>query len=193
MTKKLPISGFRWIDEKEIGDVDFLNVDPDGDTCYILEVDLDYPQNLHDSHSDFPLAVERKTILLEQLSPHNLKFLEKNDEKFKPSTKLCPDLYPKKNFVCSLKNLQFYVEKGLKLTKIHRVLAAEQANFMQPFIDFNSAKRQASKSKFEQDLFKLINNSVSRVIKLLTFITDKTYNKVDLSMSLTVIVCSIYT
>lgn len=160
MSKKLPTKGFRWLDQKEINELDILNIDPEGDICYILEVDLNYPQHLHDSHSDFPLAVQRKTIEKEQLSSFNLKFLEKNKEKFKSSKKLCPDLHHKKNFVCSLKNLQFCMKEGLELKNIHRVMVAEQSNFMQPYIEFNSTKRQASKSKFEQDFFKLANNSV---------------------------------
>ena len=33
-----------------------LLTDAEGDSCYILEVDLDYPDHLHDSHNDYPLA-----------------------------------------------------------------------------------------------------------------------------------------
>ena len=161
MSLKLPTKGYRWLDQNEIDQLDILNIDPEGDLCYIMEVDLDYPEELHDSHSDFPLAVERKMIKEDQLSAFNLKFLEKNKDKFKSSMKLCPDLHDKKNFVCSLKNLQFCVGNGLQLKKIHRVMVAEQSNFMQSYIDFNSTKRQASKSKFEQDFFKLANNSVN--------------------------------
>ena len=169
MALKLPTKGYRWLDQEEINLLDILTIDPEGDLCYIIEVDLDYPEELHDSHSDFPLAVQRKLIKEDQLSPFNLKFLEKNKEEFKSSMKLCPDLYAKKNFVCSLKNLQFCMRKGLQLKKIHRVLVAEQSNFMQSYIDFNSAKRQASKSKFEQDFFKLANNSVNMAFFAITY------------------------
>ena len=37
---------------------------------HILEVDLDYPEHLHDLHSDFPLAPERLVIKDDMLSPY---------------------------------------------------------------------------------------------------------------------------
>ena len=140
--------------------MDVSKIDPEGDTCYIMEVDLEYPQSLHDYHNDYPLAVESKMILEHQLSQFNKEFLKKHDEKFKSSRKLCPDLHDKDNYVCSLKNLQLFLQHGLKLKKIHRVLAADQSNFLKTYIDFNSEKRQQASSKFEQDFFKLANNSI---------------------------------
>ena len=96
MALKLPTKGYRWLDQEEINLLDILTIDPEGDLCYIIEVDLGYSEELHDSHSDFPLAIQRKMIKEDQLSPFNLKFLEKNKEKFKSSMKLCPDLYATK-------------------------------------------------------------------------------------------------
>jgi len=95
-----------------------------------------------------------------QLSPFNKKFLELHSEKFKASRKLVPDLKDKKHFVCSLKTLQLCVNKGLEVEKIHRVLAADQTDFVTPYIEFNSKKRQNAQSDFEKDFFKLANNSI---------------------------------
>ena len=85
-------------------------------------------------------------------------FLQKHKEKYTTVEKLVPDLHDKSNYVCSLKNLQLCLRQGLLLTKIHRVLAMDQSDFMSQYIDFNSEKRQKAKSKFEGDLFKLANN-----------------------------------
>ena len=160
MSQKMPTGNFRWLDKSDIDQMDVSKIDADGSTCYIIEVDLEYQQSLHDYHNDYPLAVESKMITEEQLSPFNKTFLKNNKEKFKSTRKLCPDLHDKYNYVCSLKNLQLFLQHGLKLKKIHRVLAADQSNFLKPYIDFNSEKRQKATSKFEQDFFKLANNSI---------------------------------
>ena len=51
MMKKLPVGNFRWLKNYDIANLDMLNLDPDGETCYILEVDLHYPDNVHDKHT----------------------------------------------------------------------------------------------------------------------------------------------
>ena len=159
MSLKMPTGNFRWLTKLDITEFD-VNIDSEGDTCYILEVDLGYPASLHDYHNDYPLAVERKVISEDQLSDYNKEFLKVRDEKFTPSTKLCPDLTDKQKYVCSLKNLQLYLKHGLTLETIHRVFAADQSDFVKPYIDFNSEKRQQAKSNFEKDFFKLANNSI---------------------------------
>ena len=159
LSSKMPIKDFRWLSEGEIKDFDVTKTNADGDYCYILEVDLEYPPHLHDQHNDYPLAVEKKTIEESELSPFNKEFLKLHKEKFKPTQKLCPDLKLKSKYVCCLKNLQFYLKHGLQLTKIHRVMSAYQSAFMKNFIDFNSGKRAEATSKNDQDRFKLMNNS----------------------------------
>ena len=151
---------FRWLETDEIDNLDIKTINSDGEICYILEADLDYPKHLHDNHSDYPLAVEKKIITEDQISPVNQEFLKINKEKFRPSTKLVPDLHNKIKYVCSLRNLQLYLNKGLVLKKIHRVLVANQKNYMSSYIEINSLKRQAAKTDFEKDFFKLLNNSV---------------------------------
>ena len=160
MMSKVPYGGFRWLETNEIDNLDIKTINSDGEICFILEVDLDYPKHLHDNHSDYPLAVEKKIITEDQISPVNQEFLKINKEKFRPSTKLVPDLHNKIKYVCSLRNLQLYLNKGLVLKKIHRVLVANQKNYMSSYIEFNSLKRQAAKTDFEKDFFKLLNNSV---------------------------------
>ncbi|GFS63292.1 uncharacterized protein NPIL_8301 [Nephila pilipes] len=54
MSKYLPLKDFVWSDNN-LTEQDILNL---SDVGYILELDLDYPSDLHDKHSDFPLAPE---------------------------------------------------------------------------------------------------------------------------------------
>ena len=52
------------MDEKKI-----LNYSDDDDKGYILEVDLEYPKELHDLHRDYPLAPEIMSVSENMLSP----------------------------------------------------------------------------------------------------------------------------
>ncbi|CAB0039579.1 unnamed protein product [Trichogramma brassicae] len=51
MAQYLPYGGFEWADAK-----DYLTLPEDSEYGYILEVDLEYPESLHDSHKDLPLC-----------------------------------------------------------------------------------------------------------------------------------------
>ena len=53
MSKKLPIDSFKWCNALKMFTSDFIkNYDKDSDTGYLLEVDIDYPKNLHNLHRD---------------------------------------------------------------------------------------------------------------------------------------------
>ena len=54
MSQKLPCGDFKW-EEPELPK----DYDPEGNRGYVLEVDLDYPDNLHDLNNDYPLAPKK--------------------------------------------------------------------------------------------------------------------------------------
>ena len=62
MTQFLPLSYFRWLARNEIDALDVQALREDDETGYIFEVDLKYPQHLHDLHTDYPLALEKRII-----------------------------------------------------------------------------------------------------------------------------------
>ena len=74
--------------------------------------------------------------------------------------KLIPTLSIKKNYELHNRNLQLYLSLGLKLKKVHRVLEFDQSPWLAQYINFNTQKRMNAKNAFENDFFKLLNNSV---------------------------------
>ena len=88
-----------------------------------MEVDLDSPENLHENHTDFPMAPEKIKIKEEMLSPYCLGTKEENNIKVGVCNKLIPNLMPKNNYVVHYGNLKYYLSKGLVLKKVHRILS----------------------------------------------------------------------
>ena len=70
MSQPLPTGGFRWLDGNEINDFDVQNVSDNSEKGYILQVDLEYPKELHDEHDSYPLAPERLKVNLEWMSKY---------------------------------------------------------------------------------------------------------------------------
>ena len=65
MLQKLPVGGFKWIEEDELSKLDgkfIKHYDVNSNIGYILEVDVEYPKNLHKAHSDLPFLPERMKI-----------------------------------------------------------------------------------------------------------------------------------
>ena len=142
MSEKLPVHSFKWMTNKEIENI-FNNriVQVWEKTPCILEVDLEYPEELHDLHNDYPLCPERVEC----------------DRGVK---KLIPNLRHKNNYVIHYKNLMQCLKLGMKLKKIHRGIKFIEAAFLKPYIDKNTNLRAQAKNNFEKDFFKLMNNSV---------------------------------
>ena len=142
MSQKLPTHGFKWLSNKEIENL-YNNqiVQVWEKTPCILEVDIEYPEELHDLHNDYPLCPESVEC----------------DNEVK---KLIPNLRDKNNYVIHYKNLMQCLKLGMKLKKIHRGIKFKESDFMKPYINKNTNLRSQAKNNFEKDFFKLMNNSV---------------------------------
>ena len=160
MSQYLPTSGFRWMTEKQINNLDLAKYNENSKKGLILEVDLEYPQELHDLHNDYPLAAERVCVNREMLSGYCKKIATKYNISTGLVQKLIPTLKNKEKYVLHYRNLQLYTDLGLKVIKVHRVLEFDQSPWLKQYIDFNTNKRKNAKNAFEKDFFKLMNNSV---------------------------------
>ena len=60
MIKNLPAGGFKWVKNVSRIDEEFIkNYDENSDIAYFFKVDLEYPIELHDLHSDLPFLPEK--------------------------------------------------------------------------------------------------------------------------------------
>ena len=163
MSQSLPVGDFKWIPSKDFEDPEdfilenYTNYTRKG---VILEVDLEYPEELHDLHNDYPLAPEKILITDDMLSKYCKDLKDSENISSGRVHKLVPNLRNKEKYVLHYRILQLYLSLGMKLTKIHRVLEFTQRPWMKRYIDFNTEKRTMAKNSFEKDFFKLMNNSV---------------------------------
>ena len=131
-----------------------------GDVGYILEVDLEYPNELHELHNDYPLAPEKFAVTNDILSNYCKSIADKYEINVGDVKKLIPNLGNKTKYVVHYRNLQLYLSLEMKLTKIHKVLKFKQSNWMKKYIDFYTKKRMCATNHFKKDFFKLMINSV---------------------------------
>ena len=155
---KQPYGFLHFLTDEEIQNFDLQKVASDSKEGYILEVDLEYPSHLHDVHNCHPLAPEHQLIQDEDLWPYSKSLWKKlngeNQSRLK-IRKLIPTLKDKKNYVVHYRNLQLYIELGMKITKIHRILGYHQKAWLKTHIDFNSNMRKHAKNDFEKDFFQV--------------------------------------
>ena len=160
MIQYLPTGNFRWMTDKQINKIDLGKYKADGKKGLILEVDLEYPQELHNLRNDYPIAPEIIKVSNGMLSEYYKKIVEKFKISIGQVNKLIPTLRNKEEYVLHYRNLQLYLDLGLKIKKVHRVLEFDQSPWLKQYIDFNTEKREDAKNLFEKDFFKLMNNSV---------------------------------
>ena len=137
MSQPLLTGGFKWVD---VNPNEISELATRTDKGYILEVDVSYPKELHNSHNDLPFMCERMEI--------------------NGVEKLVPNLRDKKNYVIHIQVLIQALQHGLRLDRIHRAIEFDQSPWLKIYIDFNTQLRTAAASDFKKDFFKLTNNSV---------------------------------
>ena len=104
MSQALPTGGFEWVSclNQEVQ-----TLEANASNGYILEVDLEYPEELHDAHNDYPIAPERLEVKKAWMSGYQKNLLKtmyggtSNEVE-----KLVPNLYDKTRYVLHYRNLQ---------------------------------------------------------------------------------------
>ena len=146
MSHPLTTGNFKFLSPKEIKEFDIAKTAATEEVGFILEVDLKYPVHLHESQNDYPLATEKIKITQDILSSYSQSLINNLNDKIK--------------YVLHSENLWLYLELGMKLVKIHKILQFSQSAWIKPYIYFKTTKRKEATSSFLQNLFKLFINSV---------------------------------
>lgn len=101
MSQPLPGQYIQWVDPHILDQLHILSIPHDSRICYKLEVDLDNPKDLHDRHTDYPLAPESMEGTEDMLSPYTVQQREKLCLKGRPVRKIVLNLNDKSKSVQS--------------------------------------------------------------------------------------------
>ena len=161
MSMKLPYGNLHWCNDiQPTGDVMKYE---DNDIGYLL-VDLHYPKHLHDHHIGYPLAPEIMNVKESMVSDVSKEIYEcynngktVRDEK---TSELLLTLCDKGKCVIHIRNLKYYLGKGLVFKNIHRCIKFNQGDWLKEWIDFSTEKEKRQQSILIKDLFRLMNNAV---------------------------------
>lgn len=158
MVEALPEKHFDFLTEQQIQSFDVTQIADDASEGYFVECDLEYPDDLHTEHSDYPLCPQNVNVEWSELSPYSVQIAQKLNIKPSKCRKLISNLKSKQRYSLHYRALKLYVELGMKIIKIHRVLSFTQSKWLKPFIDFNTEQRKKATTELERDLPKLVNN-----------------------------------
>ena len=157
MSQPLPSCGFRFLQPDEIEALSgVVELSDDAEDGYIFEVDLSYPQHLPDAHDDYPLAPDSLEIDRDMCSPAHQAVFSQTAPQRKPT----PNLRDKVRYVVNYRNLKLYLQLGLVVIRILKVLTFKQSTWLKTYIDFNTHQHSLAGSSFLKDFFILMNNSV---------------------------------
>ncbi|GFY38141.1 uncharacterized protein TNIN_451261 [Trichonephila inaurata madagascariensis] len=99
MAQNLPTHNFSWTDEN----VNFMDIPDDSNIGYIFEVDLEYPDELHDLHNCYPVAPEKIEVSVYECCPYAKNIAKEfSILKSKSVEKLVPNLRNKTKYVLHL-------------------------------------------------------------------------------------------
>ena len=136
----LPYEGFRFLIEEKIKKFDLVSISENSKIGYILEVDLEYCKELHNSHNDYPLCPEHIEVKYEMLSNYCKDIVDWYDIKVGGVKKPIPNLDDKVKYIVHYKNLKYYLKLVMRLVKIHRILNFKQKGWLKVYTDFNTKK-----------------------------------------------------
>ena len=134
MSQKLLLKYFKWVEDVSELNEDFIKCYSDeSDERYFLEVDVQYPENLHNLYYGLSLLPKRIKI--------------------KKVDKLLGNLHDNEEYILHIRNFKKALNYKLVFEKVHRVIKFKQKSWSKQHIDKNTDLRKKSKSGFKKDFF----------------------------------------
>ena len=155
----LPLDGFEWVGAEEAADLDWTAQEEEQDRGYFVECDLEYPEGLFGEHASLPLAPDNVEVEASMLSPFARRAMKERTREYK-AKKLLGWFGPRSKYVTHYLNLKLYLKLGMRLKRVHRVLAFRQAPFIRPYVEETASNRAAAANEFERQVQKLMSNAV---------------------------------
>ena len=120
MSQYFLYGGLKWLKNVDKSDVNSIN--ENSSIWYILEVNLEYPNELHKLQNDYPLAPEKLLISYNMLPDYCKEIADEYGIRVGDVKKLISILGDKTNYILHYRNFQLNFSLGMKLPKIHKVL-----------------------------------------------------------------------
>ena len=141
MSQKLLVNKFEWLqDTSQFSEDVMKDYNEEIDERYFLEVDVQYPEKLHELHSGLPFLPELiKVEIVEKLVANLQNYKTEN--------------------VIHIRHLKQALNHGLILKKIHRIFIFKQKAWLKSYVHMNIDLRRNAKIAFQKDFLKLMNNA----------------------------------
>ena len=161
MSQYLPIGEFgklNFPEEYELEQIveDLRFIPDDNEYGFFIECDLLYPAEIKEKTKNFPFCPYQTKADPNLFSGYMNSV---NQPNYKPTSKLMCDVTNKSKYMIHYRMFKFYLNQGMKVTKIHTIYKFKQSPWLGKYIDHNTQKRTVAKTNFEKDLYKLMNNA----------------------------------
>ena len=137
------------------------NFKTDSESMFLI-FDAWIPKKFHDALRYLPPAPQKMKVSKSLLSQHQLKFIDDNSSETTGSMnseRLLLTLLPKKDYVCYLPLLQYYIKIGLRISKLKGGYKFKVSQQIAPFINLCCNERKDATDVVIKNLIKLQTNS----------------------------------
>ena len=163
MIQELPIGEMEWCDDLSYKKTK----EGEENYGYVYEVDLIYPDEIKENTKYYPFCPENIKPDVSKFSDYQKEHLPKH---YRPSEKLILTQTDKKNYIVEGRMLDWLLDHGMKLERVHKKLIYKKSKWLKNYIEFNIEKRKIAKAnkdangraapdKFGDTFFKLMNNA----------------------------------